>query len=331
MITRRDFVLLLGAAATAWPLAARAQQGERRRRIGVLIARPEWDVEGQSYVTAFEEGLQRSGWITGRNVDVDYRWTAGNPSLSQAAVQELVATSPDILVINSTANLFAAKQAAGTTPIIMAAIADPVAQGFVQSLARPGGNITGFSVEEPTMGAKWVELLKEAAPQVKHITAIFNPGSSPFAKMFLPSIEDARTLFSFEVAIAPITNEDEVERAVASAARLPGGGLLFLPDSFLASRRETIAGIVARHKIPAIYSTATFVRSGGFIGYGFDRADIFYRAAGYVDRILKGANPAELPVQTPVKFELAINLGAAKALNIELPPTLIARADEVIE
>jgi ABC-type uncharacterized transport system substrate-binding protein len=252
-------------------------------------------------------------------------------STSTTVGLELVATSPDILVINSTPNLFAAKEAAGTTPIIMAAIADPVAQGFVQSLARPGGNITGFSVEEPTMGAKWVELLKEAAPQVKHVTAIFNPGSSPFAKMFLPSIEDARTLFSFEFAVAPITNEDEVERAVAHAARQPGGGLLFLPDSFLASRRETIAGIVAKHKIPAIYSTATFVRSGGLIGYGFDRADIFYRAAGYVDRILKGANPAELPVQTPVKFALAINLGAAKALSIELPPTLIARADEVIE
>ncbi len=327
---RREFITLLSGAA-AWPLAAGAQQGERRRRVGVLIARPERDVEGQNYVAAFEQGLQRSGWISGRNLDLDYRWTAGDPSLSQAAVQELVATRPDILVINSTANLFAAKQAAGTTPIVMAAIADPVAQGFVQSLARPGANITGFSVEEPTMGAKWVELLKEAAPQVRRITAIFNPGSSPFAKMFLPSIEDARTLFSFELAVAPITNEDEVERAVAAAARQPGGGLLFLPDSFLASRREAIAGIVAKHKIPAIYSTATFVRSGGLIGYGFDRADIFYRAAGYVDRILKGANPAELPVQTPVKFELAINLGAAKALSIELPPTLIARADEVIE
>jgi putative ABC transport system substrate-binding protein len=327
---RRQFITLLGGAV-AWPLAARAQQGDRRRRIGVLIARPEWDVEGQSYVTAFEEGLQRSGWITGRNVDVDYRWTAGNPSLSQAAVKELLATSPDILVVNSTANLFAAKQAAGTTPIIMAAIADPVAQGFVQSLARPGGNITGFSVEEPTMGAKWVELLKEAAPQVKHVTAIFNPGSSPFAKMFVPSIEEARTLFLFQLAVAAIANEDDVERGVATAARQPGGGLLFLPDSFLASRRETIAGIVAKHKIPAIYSTATFVRSGGLIGYGFDRTDIFYRAAGYVDRILKGAKPAELPVQTPVKFELAINRRAAKTLNIDLPPTLLARADEVIE
>jgi putative ABC transport system substrate-binding protein len=328
---RREFITLIAGAAAAWPLAARAQQGERRRRVGVLIARPERDVEGRNYVAAFEQGLQRSGWIPGRNLDVDYRWTAGDPSLSRAAVHELVATRPDLLVINSTANLFAAKEAAGTTPIVMAAIADPVTQGFVQSLARPGANITGFSVEEPTMGAKWVELLKEAAPQVRHITAIFNPGSSPFAKMFVPSIEEARTLFSFELAVAPITNEDEVERAVATAARQPGGGLLFLPDSFLASRREAIAGIVAKHKIPAIYSTATFVRSGGLIGYGFDRADIFYRAAGYVDRILKGANPAELPVQTPVKFELAINLGAAKALSIELPPTLIARADEVIE
>jgi len=328
---RREFIQLIAGAA-AWPLATAAQPGEPRKRIGVLIARAEGDVEGQGYVSAFQQGLEEAGLILGRNVEVDYRWTGGNPTLSQVSVKELIARRPDILVINSTANLLAAREAAGAIPIVMVAIADPVAQGFVQSLARPGANITGFSVEEPAMGAKWVEFLKEIAPGIGHITAIFNPGSSPFAKMFLPSIEDARRRFSFEFAVSPVASEDELERAIAAAAGHPSAGLIFLPDSFLASRRETVADMVTKHKVPAIYSTATFVKSGGLIGYGFDRADMFRRAAGYVERILKGlARPADLPVQTPVKFELAINLGAARTLNIEVPPTLLARADEVIE
>jgi putative tryptophan/tyrosine transport system substrate-binding protein len=237
----------------------------------------------------------------------------------------------DILVVNSTAPLIAARQAAGAIPIIMAAIADPVAQGFVQSLARPGGNITGFGVEEPEMGAKWIELLKEIAPGVGQITAIFNPSSAPFARMFLPSMESVRRSLSFELAVSPIRNDDEVESAVVMAARQPSGGLVFLPDSFLASRREMIADVVSKQKLPAIYSTSTFVRSGGLIGYGFDRAELFHRAAGYVDRILKGEKPADLPVQMPTKYDLAINLKTAKALGIDVPPTLLARADEVIE
>jgi len=329
---RRTFIALAGGFAAAWPFAAAAQPGDARKRIGVVIARAEGDVEGQGYVAAFRQGLEDAGLIVGRNVEVDYRWTGGNPAASHASVNDLIARRPDILVINSTANLFAAREAAGAVPIVMVAIADPVAQGFVQSLARPGGNITGFSVEEPAMGAKWVEFLKEIAPGVGHITAIFNPASSPFARMYVPAIEDARRRFSFELAVSPVANEDELERAIAAAAERPAGGLIFLPDSFLASRRETVAGLVAKHKVPAIYSTATFVKSGGLIGYGFDRADMFRRAAGYVERILKGlARPADLPVQTPVKFELAINQGAARALNIEVPPTLLARADEVIE
>jgi putative tryptophan/tyrosine transport system substrate-binding protein len=330
-VKRREFITLLGGAATGWPLAARGQQGERKKRIGVLISRPEKDPEGQGYVAAFQQGLEQLGWISGRNIEIDYRWTAGNVSLSQGLARELVGLRPDILVVNSTAPLIAARQAAGTIPIVMAAIADPVAQGFVQSLARPGGNITGFAVEEPTMGAKWVELLKEIAPRVGHITAIFNPSSAPFAKMFLPSMEGVRTSLSFELAVSPIGNDAEVESAIGMAASRPSGGLIFLPDSFLASRREMIADLVAKQKLPAIYSTAAFVRSGGLIGYGFDRADLFHRAAGYVDRILKGEKPADLPVQMPTKYDLVINLKTAKALGLEVPPTLLARADEVIE
>jgi putative ABC transport system substrate-binding protein len=330
---RREFIALVPGATFGWPLATRAQQVERRRRIGVLIGRTEGDSEGQGYVAAFQKGLEQLGWMRGRNVDIDYRWTAGDASLSQVFVRELVALNPDILVINSTPNVLAARQAVGpgAMPFVMAAIADPVAQGFVQSLVRPGGNITGFAVEEPAMGAKWVELLKEIAPRVGQITAIFNPSSAPFARMFLPSMEAVRTALSFELTVSRIRNEEEIEKVIATTARQPSGGLVFLPDSFLASRREMIADLVGKQKLPAIYSTSTFVRSGGLIGYGFDRADLFRRAAGYVDRILKGEKPADLPVQMPTKFELAINLKAAKGLGLTVPPSLLATADEVIE
>jgi putative ABC transport system substrate-binding protein len=213
----------------------------------------------------------------------------------------------------------------------MAAVADPVAQGFVQSLERPGGSITGFAVEEPEMGAKWVELLKEIAPKVRRITAIYNPQSAPFAKMFLPSIENVRASISVELTVAHVQNEDDVNNAITEAVKEQNGGLLFLPDSFLASRREIIANLVAKQKLPAIYSHSSFVRDGGLIGYGFDRADIFRRSASYVDRILKGERPSQLPVQMPTKFELAINIKTAKALGLIVPPALLARADELIE
>ena len=320
----------MGGAA-AWPVVARAQPNERKKRIGVLISRAENDTEGQSYVRAFRQGLEQLGWMTGRNVEIDYRWTGGNDRLNQVLAQELIALKPDVLVINSTGPLIAARQVAGAIPIIMAAVADPVAQGFVQSLERPGGNITGFAVEEPAMGPKWIELLKEIAPNVKQISAIFNPRSAPFAKMFVPSMEAVRASFSVELTVSPVGDDKEIESAIDMAARAPSGGLVFLPDSFLASRRERIADWVAKKKLPAIYSTSTFVRSGGLIGYGFDRADLFHQAAGYVDRIIKGEKPANLPVQMPIKFEMAINLKTAKTLGIAVPPTLLARADEVIE
>jgi putative ABC transport system substrate-binding protein len=326
---RREFITLLGGAA-AWPLTARAQSSAVRR-IGVLMGRSASDPEGQKQAAALQRGLEELGWSLGRNLEIDYRWPAGNAGLAQASAKELVELRPDILVANSTPSLIAARGATSTIPIVFVAIADPVAQGFVQSLARPGGNMTGFEAEEPSMGAKWVQLLNEIAPRVGPTTVIFNPDSAPFSRMFLPSMEAARPAAAFELIISPVRNETEINRAIVAAARQPSGGLIVLPDSFLSSRHEMIVALVAKQHLPAIYSVSEFSRSGGLIAYGFDRADQFRRAAAYVDRILKGEKPADLPVQLPTKFQLVINLKTAKALGLTVPQTLLVAADEVIE
>jgi len=237
----------------------------------------------------------------------------------------------DVILAWTTPSLIAARGATSTIPIVFVAIADPVAQGFVQSLARPGGNMTGFEAEEPSMGAKWVQLLNEIAPRVGPITVIFNPDSAPFSRMFLPSMEAARPTAAFELIISPVRNETEINRAIVAAGRQPSGGLIVLPDSFLSSRHEMIVALVAKQHLPAIYSVSEFSRSGGLIAYGFDRADQFRRAAAYVDRILKGEKPADLPVQLPTKFQLVINLKTAKALGLTVPQTLLVAANEVIE
>jgi putative ABC transport system substrate-binding protein len=326
---RREFITLLGGAA-AWPLSARAQS-PAVRRIGVLMGRSANDPEGQKQATALQRGLEELGWSPGRNLEIDYRWPAGNAGLAQASAKELVELRPDILVANSTPSLIAARGATSTIPIVFVAIADPVAQGFVQSLARPGGNMTGFEAEEPSMGAKWVQLLNEIAPRVGPITVIFNPDSAPFSRMFLPSMEAARPAAALELIISPVRNEAEIYRAIVAAGRQPSGGLIVLPDSFLSSRHEMIVALVAKQHLPAIYSVSEFSRSGGLIAYGFDRADQFRRAAAYVDRILKGEKPADLPVQLPTKFQLVINLKTVKALGLTVPQTLLVAADEVIE
>ena len=329
-MTRREFITLLGGAAVAWPLAARAQSSAVRR-IGVLMGRSANDPEGQQQAAALQRGLEELGWSPGRNLEIDYRWPAGDAGLAQASAKELVELRPDILVANSTPSLIAARGATSTIPIVFVAIADPVAQGFVQSLARPGGNMTGFEAEEPSMGAKWVQLLNEIAPRVGPITVIFNPDSAPFSRMFLPSMEAARPTAAFELIISPVRNETEINRAIVAAGRQPSGGLIVLPDSFLSSRHEMIVALVAKQHLPAIYSVSEFSRSGGLIAYGFDRADQFRRAAAYVDRILKGEKPADLPVQLPTKFQLVINLKTAKALGLTVPQTLLVAANEVIE
>src|SRR5215211_351461 len=328
---RREFISLLGRAAAAWPLAARAQQPERMRRIAVLIGRSENDPQGQKHAAALERGLKELGWLPGHNARIDYRWQTNDPGQRATFADELVALGPDILVVNSTPYLAAARNASRAIPIVFVAIADPVAQGFVESLAHPGGMIMGFGVEEPAMGAKWVELLREIASGVRSIAVIFNPDSSPFSPMFLPSIGAVLQSGRIELAVSTVRNEGETEDAIGAAARKPSGGLVFLSDSFLSSRRKFVVEAVAKHRLPAIYYDTPFAQSGGLIAYGIDRSDLFYRAAAYVDRILKGASPATLPVQMPTKFELVINLKTARALGLDVPPTLLARADEVIE
>jgi putative ABC transport system substrate-binding protein len=325
---RREFIRLVGGA-TAWPHAARAQ--ERMRRVGVLIGRAVNDLEGQQQAAAFRRGLEELGWSPGLNVDIDFRWQTDDAGQRTAFVRELIDRKSDILVVNSTPYLVAARQASKELPIVFVAIADPVAQGFVQSLDRPGGTMTGLGVEEPPMGAKWAEMLKEIAPGVRSITVIFNPNSAPFARMFLPSIEAVRSSAAIELFVAPVRSQSELEQAIATAATRPAGGLIFLPDSFINSRPAMIAALVARHKLPAIYSVSPPVQSGGLIAYGINRAHLFHQAAMYVDRIFKGARPADLPVQMPTKFELAINLKTAKSLGLSVPASLLARADEVIE
>jgi putative tryptophan/tyrosine transport system substrate-binding protein len=261
---------------------------------------------------------------------IDYRWQTSDLRQRTAFVNEIVALRPDILVASTTQYLLAARDATRTIPIVFVAVADPVAQGFVASLAQPGGMITGFGLEEPAIGAKWVELLMEIAPGVRSITAIFDPDTSP-SRIFLPSIESSLKSLRAELIVSAVRNESEIETAIAEAAIRPSSGLLFLPDTLVQSRRDLVVGAVAKHRLPAIYTIPPFAKNGGLIAYGINRYDLFYRAAGYVDRILKGASPGSLPVQMPTKFELAINVKTARALGLEIPPTLLARADEVIE
>jgi putative tryptophan/tyrosine transport system substrate-binding protein len=330
-LKRRQFISLLGGAAVAaLPIVARAQQGERIRRIGVLMARAAGDPEGQKQAVALRSGLAELGWSSG-SVEIELRWPASDALRAEAQAKELVDLRVDVLVANGTPCLLGARQATQSIPIVFVAVADPVAQGFVRSLALPGGTITGFSVEEPSLGAKWVELLREIAPRVVSITVIFNPDTAPFARMFLPSMEAVRRSAFFELIEAPIRSENEVKRAITAAGSRSAPGLIALPDAFLNSHREIIVAVAAEQRLPAIYSLSAFSRSGALIAYGIDRADLFRRAASYVDRILKGAKPADLPVQLPTKFELVINLKTAKALGLQPPPTLLARADEVIE
>ena|SRR5579871_2946584 len=332
-LQRRDLIkagLGLGALFISVPVRmGNAQTG--MRRIGLLIARPEADAEGRKQEAAFERGLAELGWAPGRNIEVHTRWETPDADRRMTFVRELLAIKPDVLVINSTAYLRIARPEVGNIPVVFVAIADPVAQGFVQSLAHPGGTSTGFGAEEPSLGAKWMELLKEIAPAVSNVSVIYNPDTAPMAPLFVPSIEAVRSAVPFAVRRAPVRSDSELDAAIADAGQSPLSGLIFLPDSFLASRSNDVVASVARHKVPAVYSIAAFARNGGLVSLGVERADIFYRAARYVDRILKGENPADLPVQMPDKFEIVINLKAAKSLSLAIPPALLARADEVIE
>jgi putative tryptophan/tyrosine transport system substrate-binding protein len=329
---RRDFISLLGSTAAAWPLAARAQQHERIRRIGAIMGFRENDSEGSLWLSSFTRALFELGWTEGRNVRIDVRWSASNVEREQMLARELVALQPDVILAHGTPVTAALKRETTTIPIVFGAVADPVGEGFVEGLNRPGRNITGFLFSEAGIGGKWVELLKEIAPDLKQVAMLFNPETAPGrGSHYLASFEDAARSLKVKAFTAPVRSDAEIEFSIASLGREPASGFVAIGDSFLVSHCKPIILAAARHKTPAVYFHASFARDGGLFSYGPDNADIFRRAAGYVDRILRGANPAELPVQVPIKFERVINLKTANALGLTVPLTLQASADEVIE
>jgi putative ABC transport system substrate-binding protein len=332
---RREFISLLGGAAVAPPLlwspAGRTQQPERIRRIGFLHGLAENDPEGQARITTFRQGLDALGWTEGRNIRIDHRFAGGDVARVQAIVAELVDSAPDLIVGHSTPIVAALKKATSSIPIVFAVVNDPAGQGLIASLARPGGNITGFTFIEFQMIGKWLEMLKEVAPGLIRAALVFNPETVPYYPVYLRSFEAMRRAISVEVAAAPVRDEVQVEAAVAALARDPGGGLIAAPDPFINAHRALIMTSVQRHRLPAVYGFRQFVVEGGLMSYGPDTLDIVRRSASYVDRILKGANPADLPAQAPTKFQLVINLKTAKALGLTIPESFLVRADEVIE
>ena len=329
MTSRRAFITLLGGAA-AWPLPARAQQAERVRRIGVLMNFSADDAEGQARLAAFRQGLQQAGWSVGGNIRIDYRWAADDAELFRKYAAELVALAPDVILASGNPSVAALQQATRSVPIVFAPIGDAVASGFVESLARPGGNITGFSGFEYSFSGKWLELLKELSPRVSR-AAILRDLGLPQGSGLLGAIQSVAPSLSVEVSPINVGDTAVFERAVAAFARSTNGGLIVTTSPWAVAHRDLIIALAAQHHLPAVYAFRYFVTSGGLISYGPSSIDPFRRAAGYIDRILRGEKPADLPVQTPTKYETVINLKTAKALGLKVPPTLLARADEVIE
>jgi putative ABC transport system substrate-binding protein len=326
---RREFIVGLGGAA-AWPMVARAQQPERMRRIGVLMNTGADDPVGQALVKAFQQGLQQLGWTDGRNVRIDYRWTAGDPENSRKYAAELVALAPDVILASSTPMTIAVKQLTRTVPIVFVSVADPVGSGIVNSLARPGGNVTGFMNFDFSFAGKWLDLLKEIAPQLTRV-AVFRDDNNPVGIVQFGVIQAMATSVGLQVTPVSVRNSDEIVSAVEAFAHSPNGGAIVTGSALNTAHHDLILKLITRYKLPAIYYDRSSVRDGGLMSYGPDFADQFRRAAVYVDRILKGEKPADMPVQAPTKYELVINLKTAKALGLEVPHSLLARADEVIE
>jgi putative tryptophan/tyrosine transport system substrate-binding protein len=330
MMSRREFIALLGGAVAARPLAARAQQPDRVRRIAVLMGIAH-ELEGQKRVTAFRQGLQAAGWAEGLNVRIDYHWVGGDADRARAYAVEVIGTKPDVILANGTTVVAALQHETRTLPVVFVLGLDPVESGFVAGLAHPGGNITGFTTFEPEMGGKWLEVLKEIAPRILRVALIFNPATQPAFATFLRSIEAAAPSFGVKPIPTPVHSVIEIEDAMAALGRESGGSFIVLPDVFTSTNVDPLVASAARHGLPALYPFPFFAKQGGLVSYGIDLTDLFRRSASYVDRILRGTKRGELPVQTPNKFELVINSQTAKALKLEVPPTLLARADEVIE
>jgi putative tryptophan/tyrosine transport system substrate-binding protein len=330
-VRRREFITVVGGAAVSWPLMAHAQQPDRIRRIGWLVGLRESDPEAQRRTAAFVQELERLGWTPGGNIQIDYRWLSDTVERNETYVQELIGLKPDVLVTSSTPAVKALRQKTGTTtPIVFAIVTDPVSSGLVTTLASPGGNTTGFTNFEFTMGGKWLEVLKTAAPAVTKVALIYNPKTTPYAG-YLRSIETSAPSLGVKLIARGVADVAGIAPVIAMAGAAANGSLIVFPDFFTSANNELIIAAAAQNRVPAIYPYRYFAANGGLMSYGVNTAEEFRRAAGYVNRILRGAKPSDLPVQAPNKFELVINLKTAKALGLTMPPTLLARADEVIE
>jgi putative tryptophan/tyrosine transport system substrate-binding protein len=328
---RREFIMLIGGAAGA-PLAAQAQQSERVRRIGVLMGYPDTEPEGQAGVAAFQDKLQQLGWVLGSQVRIDTRWAPpGNAQALHSFAKELVTLQPDLILSHSTPTTAALLQETRSIPIVFAFVSDPLGSGFVASFPHPGGNVTGFIVMEPGIAGKWLELLKQVAPGVSRVAILFNPTTAPYANYYLEPFKAAARSLAVEETVAPVRNSGELESVIAAQAREPNGGFVVMPDSFVDARRVEIISLAARYSLPAVYPFHYWAEDGGLLSYGVDQIDNFRRAAIYADRILKGEKPGDLPVQTPSKFQLVVNLRTAKALGITISRDFLLIADQVIE
>jgi len=329
---RREFITLIGGAA-AWPLAARAQQSERVRHLAAMMGgrNADTDPEGRTWFAAFRQGLQELGWIEGRSFRADYRWPAGEPERMRLIAKEFVDLKPDVLFAASTPAVLALLQETRTIPIVFTNLSDPIGTGVVTSYAQPGGNATGFTAYEYSLAGKWLEMLKEVAPAARKVAVLFNPETAPYAHHYLSFIQTAAPDFGVTANAISVRSVGEMEKAVEAHAREAGTALVALPDGFTLNNRAPLLALAARHRLPAIYSFRIHVTEGGLLSYGPATVDLYRRAASYVDRVLKGEKPGDLPVQQPTKFELVINLKTAKALGLTVPDSLLARADEVIE
>jgi putative ABC transport system substrate-binding protein len=325
---RREFISLLGGAA-AWPLAARAQ--DRTRRLGMLSSYAESDSEVQLWKGAFISRLQELGWTTGRNILIDYRWCAGDLTLMQTYAKELVTLQPDAIVASNTPPTAALLRETRTIPIVFATVTDPIGSGFVRSIARPGGNVTGFYALDPAMGGKWVEMLKEIAPQVMRAALIFNPETATYSRYFSDPFEVAARAFAIEPIMVAVRDANELKSAIEAVAHQGNGGLIAMPDTFTTRNRDLIVALAAAHRLPAIYPFRFFGLAGGVVSYGPDETEGYRNTASYIDRILRGEKPGDLPVQAPTKYQLVINLKTAKLLGLTIPATLLATATEIIE